>query len=182
MGTARLLFEDYAENIECFYHVILVSHVRQLLQDVYEKILRHQPFTPSYAALLLSIFANTESNSSTLVDEDLSPKDRQNSVTAATLWSKGALEVLEYSRRTGSGSIEDVQASIILLFSIFKNEGFSCRCRHLLSNALTIARDLSLHRLDMLSFGGTKACSDKEDMAGLELKRRLWWHIASTDW
>jgi len=115
---AKSLFEYYAANAECFHRIILIPSVRDLLERVYGKLLQRQPVESSHASLLLSIFAS-------------SAYDWQRDATkAAIFWSKAALDVLEHSRRTGRGLLEDVQASIILLFLIYKNEGFSIRCRY----------------------------------------------------
>ncbi|KAJ9150594.1 hypothetical protein NKR19_g5203 [Coniochaeta hoffmannii] len=55
-------------------------------------------------------------------------------------------------------------------------EGCSNRYRYLHNRALTVARAISLHLIDAPGQG----TDDNDPLT--EVKRRVWWHIASTDW
>lgn len=134
---------------------------------------------PNHVALMLSIFASTAHMLSAHAGYANSIFiNQQNATRCAFIWGNSALDALEHSSRStqGSVSVEDIQATIILSFVVFNLEGFTTRFRALTSRAVTMARDLSLHRLD--------ADTHKQDdsLAGLEINRRIWWHIASTDW
>lgn len=99
----------------------------------------------------------------------------------ASVWSKVALDLLDYSRRTTSGSIEDVQAYIIVSFLFYNVHGFSTVFRSLHSAMIMMSRDLSLHKIDSPRRGkpgGYSETKSEED----ETKRRIWWHIAAVDW
>lgn len=99
----------------------------------------------------------------------------------ASVWSKAALDLLVYSRRTTSGSIEDVQAAIIISFFVYNVRGFSAIFRSLHSAMITMARDLSLHTIDNPRREKPE-CSSEINFKEDETRRRIWWHIASVDW
>ena len=179
-GEAVQLFENYAKNIDYLQHVLHASSVRILLDKVYMYLAKRQPVESSHVALLLSIFASTAYYWTSRNDDDLLFLSPQDANQASLLWSKAALDVLEHSRRTTSGSIEDIQATVILSFLVFNLEGFSATSRSLMSTALIIARDLSLYKVDAHHHG--REGSLQEDSVEIEIKRRVWWHIVATDW
>ncbi|XWX00036.1 hypothetical protein V2A60_008052 [Cordyceps javanica] len=98
----------------------------------------------------------------------------------SSIWTNAALDVLEYSKRSASASLEDVQATIVISYVIYNSQGFSPMFRSLHSNIIMMARDLSLHKTDSPRRSGEidQPPSQIED----DVKRRLWWHIAATDW
>jgi Fungal specific transcription factor domain len=177
---AVLLFENYAKNIDYLQHVISAPSVRVILDQVYTHVIEHQPVESSYVALLLSIFASTAYYWTSRSDCDHLFLTSQDASQASLLWSKATLDVLEHSRRTTSGSIEDIQATIILSFLVFNLEGFSARSQSLMATALVTARNLSLHKLDAQH--QERQSSLQDSCIEIEVKRRIWWHIVATDW
>ncbi|KFY16655.1 hypothetical protein V492_01183 [Pseudogymnoascus sp. VKM F-4246] len=175
------LLKYYMDNIHYLHPVIDALAVRRMLETVYTcpelRIYRE----PAHIALLLSIFASTGYLWSSHENDELyvfsSPKVAN---LASSAWSDAALDVADYSRRTSSGSIENIQATIIIEYLIYNNNGFSATCRLLHSNTITMARDLSLHRIDIPH--RRQKTNSEADMAEDETKRRIWWYVASTDW
>ncbi|OGM41095.1 hypothetical protein ABOM_010425 [Aspergillus bombycis] len=174
-SEATWLLERYTEYIAFVHHVVHVPSARLILEDAYKQLSLGLNVVPGHVALLLSIFASTAYM--------LEPKtadsfflNQANAISCATIWTKAALDLLEYSRRNTQGSIEDVQATIILSFIIFNMEGFSPRFRATSSSALILAKDLSLHRID------ADLSKRKESPVQMEITRRIWWHMVATDW
>lgn len=87
--------------------------------------------------------------------------------------------MLDHSIRATGGNIEDVQAYILMSYHIYHFEGFSARQRFLSTAALAIARDLRLHRLDL---DVDEDLTDMHVFIDNEVKRRVFWHLASTEW
>jgi hypothetical protein len=174
-NEALCLLERYAEYITFLHHVVHIPSVRLLLDDGYKKLSLGHNVAPGHIALLLSIFAST---AYTLEASTADPLflNQANATNCAISWTKAALDTLDNSRRNLQGSVEDVQATILLSFIIFNLEGFSLRFRTLSCSALIMARDLSLHRID------ADSCAKKESSVQLEIKRRIWWLMVSTDW
>ena len=151
--------------------------VQKILDMVYTH--PHTCNNCSYIALLLAIFASVSHFWRPQSNGSLVFGSAEEASFMASVWSKAALDLLVYSRRTTSGSIEDVQAAIIVSIYVYNVRGFSGIFRSLHSAMITMARDFSLHKID--SPRGPKLYSDttfEED----ETRRRIWWHIASLDW
>ncbi|KAE8360074.1 hypothetical protein BDV27DRAFT_135130 [Aspergillus caelatus] len=172
---ATWLLERYTEYIAFVHHVVHIPSTRLILEGAYKRLSLGLSVVPGHVALLLSIFATTAYMLEPKTADSLF-LNQANAISCAILWTKAALDILEYSRRNTHGSIEDVQATIILSFMIFNVEGFSPRFRAMSSNALIMAKDLSLHRID----ADISRC--KESPVQMEINRRIWWHLVATDW
>lgn len=180
-AEALSLLKYYMDNIHYLHPVIDALAVRRMVETVYTYPRGRVYREAAHIALLLSIFASTGYLWSSHENDELlvfsSPKVAN---LASSAWSDAALDVADYSRRTSSGSIENIQATIIIEYLIYNNNGFSATCRLLHSNTITMARDLSLHRID--NPHRRHKTDSEEDMAEDETKRRIWWYVASTDW
>lgn len=98
-------------------------------------------------------------------------------------WFRAALDLLDHSRRVLPGSLEIAQAAIILVFLDYNLEGFTSRARAILSQGLQTAKELALHRLDSPAAVRRREITPTiESMIETEMKRRVWWHLVSTDW
>lgn len=169
------MLNRYTERVESLHHVVHIASVRDLIEDLYNQLSLGFNIKPNYVALVLSIFASTAYMLSSQTT-DVHFTNQFNATKCAFVWSKAALNVLEHSNRSTPGSIEDIQAAIILSFVVFNFEGFTMRFRSLNSRALTMARDISLHRID------ADVEKSRERPLDLEIKRRVWYHLVSTDW
>lgn len=174
------LFENYLRDVDCLQHVISAHSVRAILDEVYMYVVERRPVKSSHVALLLSIFASTAYYWTPRSDRNGLFLTFEDANQASLLWSKGVLDVLEHSRRTTAGSVEDIQATIILSFLVFNLEGLSARSRSLISTALVTARNLGLHKLDVQH--QERLGSTLNTCLEIEVKRRIWWHIVATDW
>jgi len=173
------LLRLYESNVDHFVRVLHVPSTKSLLERFYQQVNQGVQTRPCEAALLLSIFAIAAYFSRPSENTLLSSND--DLLKLSIILSKGALDALDYSKRTTSGSIEDAQANILMGFVVYHLDGFSARGRSLSAAAMVIARDLRLHRVD-----GEEAVSDTnltvEAIIEREVIRRVWWHITSTDW
>jgi hypothetical protein len=180
--TATLLFQSYESDVDYLCHILHIPTVRSLIKTFYMKIHKGESVLPGQAALLLSIFALAAyfyepSNNSEVATT------KEDAVHLSKILSRGALDVLDNSRRNTSGTLEDVQAYIFMSFVTYHLDGFSARGRLLSTAALAIARELGLHRLDAdneLSVGKNEISG--RSLIEREVKRRVFWQIASTDW
>ncbi|PLB49897.1 hypothetical protein P170DRAFT_445337 [Aspergillus steynii IBT 23096] len=175
---AASLFAQYTEHVVYLHHIVHLPSVQILMDDVYRQIGLGVVLEPSHVALLLSIFSSTAVFLSSHPRSASTFGSERNAFSCAFVWSKATLDVLDHSQRSSQGSIEDVQAMIILSFVVFNFEGLTVRFRTLSSNAVTIARELSLHRLDATP---AKPSLSKESFTKMEIKRRVWFHLIATD-
>ncbi|RJE24526.1 hypothetical protein PHISCL_03113 [Aspergillus sclerotialis] len=178
-SEASSLLRCYLDKVHSLHPVVHPDSV----QNIMDKVYRHPHIynNCSHIALLLSIFASVSHFWGPQSNGSLVFGSVEDASFMASVWSKAALDLLVYSRRTTPGSIEDVQAAIIVSFFVYNVRGFSTIFRSLHSAMITMARDLSLHKIDSPRRGKPECYSDinfKED----ETRRRIWWHIASLDW
>ncbi|KAF1811991.1 hypothetical protein P152DRAFT_466807 [Eremomyces bilateralis CBS 781.70] len=182
LEEARALVNAYGTKLSAIHHVVYTPTIRASCEDIMRRITVHESVSSGQAALLLSIFAMTCCFSSYIMQESLPPF--LNSVEFAshlsTLWVKSSLDCIDHSRRARGGTVEDVQASIVLYLLVFNLEGYSPRGRAIFQNALSTARELSLHRVDFKSSSDVNL-TDSEFIQK-EIKRRIWWHLVSSDW
>lgn len=180
--VASLLCESYESNVDHLCRILHKPTVRSLITTFYIRINESEPILPSEAALLLSIFAIAAYFYSYFDGSEI-VTTRQDAIHLSKTLSKGALDVLDYTRRNTSGTLEDVQATIIMSFVTWHLDGFSARGRLLSTAAMSIARELRLHRLDAAE---ESSAFERETsvtfLINREVKRRVFWHIASTDW
>lgn len=175
--VAAAYLAAYEEHVDAVQPIMHVPSVREMMEDVYEKLLARQPVTRGPIALILAICAYVE-----LWEVHQTPLLFHSHTTrkASSILANQALYALESARMSSQVSIEVVQATILLMFHLGHVEGISSQARLLHSSAVTIARALGLHRIDApnrKSSGDTQA-----DIIKTEVGRRVWWHLACTDW
>ncbi|KAH8697891.1 fungal-specific transcription factor domain-containing protein [Talaromyces proteolyticus] len=158
-----------------------IPTVRSLMKAAYLRICQGESVPPGQAALLLSVFALGAFFCQNLDNHKIVTSDRDASQLSSFL-CKEALDVLDYSHQNASGTIEDVQALILMCYVTYHLDGFSARYRLLLAQASSIARDLRLHRLDANDHLSENAEVRTRELVEREVKRRVFWHIAATDW
>lgn len=180
--VAALLFESYDSNVDQLCHILHKPTVRSLIKIIYIRINQSEPVLPGQAALLLSIFAIAAYFYQPVGDSEVATT-KQAAIHLSKRLSRGALDVLDYSRRNTSGTLEDVQASILMSFVTYHLDGFSARGRLLSTTAASLARELRLHRLDAEDEStATGSEISVRILIDRETKRRVFWQIASTDW
>lgn len=89
--------------------------------------------------------------------------------------------MLEQAWRSQSPNIVTVQASIIIMFLLFHTEALSPKVRFVHATAITLAKDIGLHITDG-NPDEDQVQQSRDQMIEKEMRRRVWWHLASTDW
>ncbi|KAF4633565.1 hypothetical protein G7Y89_g4544 [Cudoniella acicularis] len=179
---ATLLYQSYESNVNHLCHILHTPTVRSLIRTSYIRINQNESVLPGQAALLLSIFALAAYFYKPLHNSEVATT-KQDAIHLSKILSRSALDVLDYSRRNTSGTLEDVQAYIFMSFVAYHLDGFSARGRILTTTAISIARELRLHRLDADTESPTaENQTSVRFLIDREVKRRVFWHITSTDW
>lgn len=154
--------------------------MRALVNGVYEDLRIQKQPKPNHVVLLYSIVASSI-YSWTEQDVDLPfCRNGQDATEESALWVKSALDLLEYLRRASSKSLEEIQAIIIISFVVCHLEGPSARHRDLITSAITAARELGIHKIDLPDPDATE--ENLRDPVEAEVCRRAWWYLVSTDW
>ncbi|OAA80082.1 Transcription factor [Akanthomyces lecanii RCEF 1005] len=177
---AMTLSQYFLDNVQYLHPVFQPHCLQRVIDAVYMHPHAQVQSKVADVALLLSMIASAShlwrpQRSKCLVF--LSAKE---AASMSLIWSNAALDILEYSKRTTAVSIEDLQATIVISYVIYNSQGFSPMFRSLHSNIIMMARDLSLHKTD--SPRKNREADLPPFQIEADVKRRLWWHIAATDW
>ncbi|KAL2415430.1 putative transcription factor lepB [Exophiala dermatitidis] len=178
---AIVFMDFYASNVSDLQHVIYIPRARAIMDSLYQNLEQGLSVAHSDAALMLSIFSSSAAILASEVDELQYIFKNVDPNQAAMFWADCAIELVDFSRRTGSPGLEDIQTSIIVGFLLYHMEGFTGRCRFLFVGAIGIARDMGMHRLDAPTSQPPQAW-DSAVALEMEIKRRVWWHVVATDW
>jgi hypothetical protein len=176
---AMLLLEHYCAYATPLQHVIHVPTVRSMAATCYSQLEHGLPVAPAQVALLLAIFTASAAMCTYFTGDTSMPFTSIDAQRVYPLWTNSAFDTIEYARRTASRCIEEIQALQILGFLLFHTEGFSTRARCAFTSAVSMSRDLQLHKLDLVA---NKPGTSEHDSLAKEVKRRVWWHVVASDW
>ncbi|KAK1999484.1 hypothetical protein LX36DRAFT_632379 [Colletotrichum falcatum] len=173
---ALLLLQDFVDNP---FHLLTIIHApaaRSVIDNFYRSLSVSEDPNPTHAILILSIAATSaffcnESSKSFHCFASV-----EEATQTAVSWLKSALDILEKPRPSNSCCLEEVQARAVLSYMVYNMEGCSARFRFMHGCSLMAAREICLHLVD------SPSSAQHDDTITREIKRRLWWHIASTDW
>lgn len=181
-GEAEYFVERYLDGVSYIHHVVHPPRLREAVAKFYSDLDSEDQADLGTATLLLSLFASVTYllGPAECDSEQHPPKVAEASVESLS-WIRITLDVLEHSQRGNLGSIESLQAMIVVSFLIGNIEGASQRFRSMTAAALTLARELGLHRIDQGKNNWTTE-SRVRGMVDAEVGRRLWWYLAATDW
>lgn len=178
----KVLVTKYTTEITYMYHIIHGPSMHKLVDDVYDAIDQGATISLPSIFLLLSVCANvtyawTEAdNDATALFAGLNQANDQ-----AVSWLKGAMDVFDVAQRKGQISLESAQGLIIVSFVLFNTEGVSTRARMKLFQAITICRELGLHRLDY-PHNLAPGHANQYTRLQAEVARRVWWYLVGIDW
>ncbi|KAJ5429979.1 transcriptional regulator family: Fungal Specific TF [Penicillium cf. griseofulvum] len=177
---AKILVEKYITEITFLQHVVHIPSVRTMVDELYCDLKERKPVRIGYVSLLLSILASTTSfwTERDMCNHIFSAVEE--AVAQSTQWMRLAMDVVDYSRYKHFESIEDIQAMVIITFVTFNIVGITSHARHMLSTAISVGRELSLHRIDHPYNSNLDVPSPSSAKA--EICRRVWWYLVATDW
>ncbi|KAF5687182.1 hypothetical protein FDENT_5506 [Fusarium denticulatum] len=176
------LFQVYFRYLGHVQNIIYEPHANILINNAYDQVVNISATTaPRGLALILSVIA---------LATILEPIDEKFTTAIPILkerlglfaaYIRMAMDCLEQHRRRADHTLENVQALILLSFGIHHTETFSPRYRVLLAEAIAVSHSLGLHVVDRVSVrrGNFKVDADPITQ---EIKRRVWWYLAATDW
>ena len=174
---AMALLQDYLDHVYPLLPVIHGPTSRDLIRKFYDGLSRGEPVVPQVAALILGMsaisayFWQPDSGHHAYF-----PSSKEAS-ESSHVWRDWAADILaNTSKEPGSCTLEGVQAWTLLSFMVQNVEGCSYRFRFLHHCTIAAARELLLHVVD------SPRADPNQDRVTRELKRRIWWYIAVTDW
>ncbi|KAL4866257.1 hypothetical protein BDV12DRAFT_187551 [Aspergillus spectabilis] len=169
------LFAYFCRYISYLYHIIIPHVVEGQIYEVYRSVERGSPVNRSHIALLFAITGS----SLTLQCSIESSAHAARCIQQFSFLTGAALTQSDYSSYP---TIEGLQAALII-FHNTSNMHLSTRVTGFfeVGPIVSQAKNMMLHLVDT-----PRAIKEREtqriDLAELEVRRRLWWDIASFDW
>lgn len=175
-GEALLLLQDFIDDSYHLLPIIHESSTRSLVEEFYTRLSQNKVVDPAHAALILSISATSAYFFNEETGSHHTFASSEDAVQASQSWLQSAMYILNELQQAISGGLEEIQARVILSYLVYNVEGCSALFRFLHSCSLAVARDACLHLVD------SPDAEHRDDAPTREIKRRLWWYLASTDW
>ncbi|KAL5619778.1 hypothetical protein FOVSG1_002000 [Fusarium oxysporum f. sp. vasinfectum] len=176
------LFQVYFQYLGHVQNIIYEPHAGILVDEAYDQIVNVSATTaPRGLALILSVIALAtilEPVDSNLTSAIPILKER---LLLFAAYIRMAMDCLEQHRRRADHTLDNVQALILLSFGIHHTETFSPRYRVLLAEAIAVSHSLGLHVVDRVPVRRGQSKVDGDPVTQ-EIKRRVWWYLAATDW
>lgn len=174
---ALALLQDYIDHVYPLLPVIHGATTRGLIMRFYDDLSRGEQLPHYVAALILTLSALSAYFWQPDVGFHGYFASAEEAAEASLFWRDWAFDILaNATKETNSGTMESVQAWAVMTYMIHNVEGCSSRFRILHNRSLTAARELLFHLTD------SPRSARSEDEVTRELKRRIWWYIAGTDW
>ncbi|PGH20805.1 hypothetical protein AJ80_03432 [Polytolypa hystricis UAMH7299] len=167
--------EFYGTHVVWTYHFVHMPTLRRHLDETYQKLACGSSVEPSVVALLCAIFAlATYFLRSTPYSRSSNYREYREFVSLTS-------QALAEARHIDSPTIESIQAVLLLAGSLFLNLGAIPGFRVLLTTMFLCAHTLQFHQVDSPKNQRLRQ-NTPYDRIELEMKRRIWWLIASSDW
>jgi hypothetical protein len=175
--AATILLNHYTTNVSWVYHIIHTPTAYAQLESVYGSLKESKMPNLSHLALIATLISIGAYFKSGMAQ---GPSTRQETKASCKKWTIVAQRALQEADYLTSPTVEILQASI-LMCQFLPNFGQTHMHMSFIGTILNAAHILQLHQLDSLRNRKLRA-QGSYNMIDLELKRRIWWHIASTDW
>ncbi|KAH9213722.1 hypothetical protein DL95DRAFT_436295 [Leptodontidium sp. 2 PMI_412] len=177
-SQGEVILEYYLEYVDWIHHVIHAPTVRERFDSLYTNIEMGLPPNYAHLALISTLFALSAYFSTATSGLYFKPSE---SMIYSRRWTLLAQEALSATNCLAEPSIETLQSLILISQHMMANIGAIAMLRTLSTTIMHTARTMSLHTLDTARNKRLRE-NTTVDYVDLEVKRRIWWHIVSTDW
>jgi hypothetical protein len=176
-----MLVHKYTAVITYMHHIIHNPSVFKLVDEVYDTIERGEEVQLCLVFLMLALCTNV-TYAWTATDNDMTPlfSDFSEANNQSFGWLKASFDVFDAAQRRAEVGLELAQGLIIVSFVLFNVEGISSRARNCLFQAITICRELGIHRLDHTHQQPSTPITQYSNLKA-EIARRVWWYLVGTD-
>ncbi|KAF5234023.1 hypothetical protein FAUST_7802 [Fusarium austroamericanum] len=177
----KMLIHKYTSVITYMHHVVHNPSVYKLVDEVYDTLERGEEPKLCQVFLMLALCTNV-TYGWTVKDNDMTPlfSDSSESNNQSSGWLKAAFDVFDTAQRRSEVGLELAQGLIVLSFVLLNLEGISSRARNGIFQAITICRELGVHRLDHPHQQPSTPITQFSNLKA-EVARRVWWYLVITD-
>ena len=163
------------------HHVIHIPTLFKLVDEIYDTIEKGEEVQLCHVFLMLAVCTNV-TYAWTATDNDMTPlfSNFSEANNQAFGWLKATFDVFDAAQRRAETGLELAQGLIIVSFVLLNAEGVSPRGRNCFFQAITICRELGIHRLDHPHQQPSTSITQYTDLKA-EIARRVWWYLVGTD-
>ena len=168
-AEALRLFNYYHKHLDYQYHLIIPAKMKRQINNLYDAVASGGPVDLNHIALLFSIFA-------TALSYQLLSSEVAEACSSETAFLAGA--ALVQSNYITYPTIEGLQAAMIIAHHL-SNLTLNSSVSSLFLHGGLVSQAKSLLDCPQVVADRQEKGFDKSEV---ELKRRLWWDLASYDW
>lgn len=176
---ATTLLDQYIQSVDATYRILHRPTAWTMLDALYHDLnAGHKP-SATQLAFFLCIFSGSVYASKydfQFQSPSLHGHPRQ---ALAEIWAQQAVQLL--TDRPVPPSVPVLQTIVSLAHLCTQMEGLRKNFNVLSAYGIQMARVMKLHRLDSHPSREERR-KNGADMVDVEVKRRIWWHMAASDW
>lgn len=161
------------------YGVLHIPYTQELMEQTYEQLSQHLDVEFSNLLLLLAVFAGAALTSSPPLLDKLGVTQAK-AVEVSNTYVRLSMVILDSSRHIPPSTVA-LAALETLNHVIASSEGPTTKTHAIQVRRFQMARAMQIHRLDSaksVEERRLKGCNYIE----LEMQRRIWWNMVSSDW
>jgi hypothetical protein len=171
-----VLLDHFVRCVQPTFGVLHIPSIRILVEQTYQGLLEGNELNSANLALLFSIFSAV----SLTWTPELLNKVRATPAIAQAAFANYTDLAISLSENVPPSTVA-LEAISLLVHTLTMADGYSGKSHQLNSRAFLMARSMQLHRLDTTQSREArrlKGCDEIE----VEVQRRIWWHMAASDW
>jgi Fungal specific transcription factor domain len=171
---ADVLLQYYVDNVSWLFHIIHIPTVLSQKEVIYAALSRERMPNLSQLALMSAMLASSAYFWSPQFDATIKIGDAS---VSSHRWSSLAVAALSETNYLDNPSLESIQTMIILTHSLSNPR----RAATLSGVMVDLGHTMRLHQTDSRKSRAARKDASV-DAIQLEMQRRIWWHISSSDW
>lgn len=175
----KMLLEMFLSTIDATYRILHVPTTRIWLEELYDNVQSHSSPPRTQLAFFLGIYAGAAYVSKRKLVFQAASLNGRTQISLAETWLESAASLL--TDPPVPPSIQALQALTHLTHLCTQVEGFNGTFGTVSMLCLHMARSMKIQRLDT-SRARSERMKIGADMVEVEIKRRVWWHLVSSDW
>jgi hypothetical protein len=176
---AEMLLSYYIKTVDATYRTLHVPTTWNLLKELYANLGANRRPSATQLAFFVCIFSASAYFAKIQFQFDSYALQNCSQIALAELWARQAVRLL--TEPLVPPSVEALQTMMSLAHLCTQIEGVRGSFALLGASGIQMAKDMKIHRLD------SRPCREERrkngaDMVDIEIKRRIWWHMVSSDW
>ncbi|OAA58894.1 hypothetical protein LEL_10861 [Akanthomyces lecanii RCEF 1005] len=176
---ATALLDHYTQSVDATYRILHRPTAWNMLDALYHDLNAGRTPSATQLAFFLCIFAGSVYVSKHDFQFESPSLHGHSQQALAEIWAQQAVQLL--TDPPAPPSVPALQTIVSLAHLCTQMEGLRKNFNVLSAYGIQMARFMKLHRLDSRPSREERR-KNGADMVDVEVKRRIWWHMAASDW